>query len=116
MDPAARLDCFGDEEVTFWAWLGPHEPGDLEFYRLPHWLTAGKDGLRAQPVDGDSATMSLVLHIRPRDQRRLGLPMGRWATVTGHFDDPAAQREWGGASGSCRQAFIVTGIRPVRGH
>ena len=116
MDPAARLDCFGDTRLAFRAWLAPHEPGDLEFYRLPHWLTAGKGGMRALPVDGDYATMSLVLHLRPRDQRRLDIPVGRWAMVTGHFDDPAAARKCGADDlEGCRQAFVVTDVRAVSG-
>lgn len=115
MDPAARLDCYGDRDLTFRAWLAPHEYPDLEYFGLPHWLTAGVGGLRALPVAGDpSAAMSLVLHVRPSDRDRLDRTKGRWARITGHFDDPSARtctRRW---RAECRQAFVVAAIRPAR--
>ena len=115
MDPAARLDCYGDRDLTFRAWLAPHQYPDLEYFGLPHWLTAGVGGLRALPVAGDpSAAMSLVLHVRPSDRDRLDRRKARWAMVTGHFDDPKARsctRRW---RTDCRQAFVVAAIRSAR--
>lgn len=92
MDAAARLACFGDQELTFRAWLAPHETADPEYFGRPQWLTAGAGGLRALPVAGSpSASMYLVLHMRPRDDARPGRPASRWAAVTGHFGDRASR-------------------------
>ncbi|MFV2062341.1 MAG: hypothetical protein ACC726_02365 [Chloroflexota bacterium] len=115
MDPASRLRCFGDRELTFRALLKQHQTGDVEYYGQPLWLTAGLWGARALPVDGDRyTTMSLLLHADPRPRRRLALPFGRWAHVTGHFDDRAARKCADRWKERCRQAFVVTDVRVDR--
>ncbi len=115
MDVTARLKCYGDSDLTFRAWLTPHETGVLEFYGRPHWLTAGVGGRRALPIEGDPrATMSLVVHVRPGDRKGLDLPKRGWVRVTGHFDDRAARKCPDHWRERCEQAFVASDVRPAR--
>ena len=86
-----RLRCFGSRPLRFRAWVaGPTDLGGVSAYRgIPAWLNDPFGyGTFLQAVDAPFGRANvLVGHLRP------GVRFSRvntWATVTGHFDDPAA--------------------------
>jgi hypothetical protein len=112
MDPQTRLDCFGRRSLTFRAWLAPGEYGELEGAARPVWLTEGIGGVRglaASSVTGRG--MGLQLDIDPGGPVGAVPRTGRWAVVTGHFDDPAAKRCPTDLRDVCRQAFVLSAVR-----
>jgi hypothetical protein len=116
MDPASRVECFGDRSLSFRALLKGPEPGDLDMGQgPPFWLAMGVGGARAVAVDAEPpVAMSLVLNRRPKDRDRIRLPRDRWVSVTGHFDDPSARRCPRSERETCRQRFVVTDVRGVK--
>jgi hypothetical protein len=127
MQPAERMLCFGDTELTIdpvTVVLAEPWAGD-EMQGTPEWLakntlwrvfgSGGQDG-----VDG-----ALPVAISPS----LGdsLPTGTWLSIRGHFDDPASptcRREppetWGDYLETpemqvllCRENFVITGFEPT---
>ncbi|MFQ5427238.1 MAG: hypothetical protein ACE5EV_09165, partial [Gaiellales bacterium] len=112
MSPAGRLDCYGERELTFRALIKRHDSGFPEFASQPYWLTLGEGGALALPVDSHpGATMSLLLHSRPRPADRVLWPYGQWAIVRGHFDDRAARKCPEEDRQQCREAFVVTSVK-----
>jgi hypothetical protein len=127
LSPYDRAACFGSRDLTFRAWVidpgegyggtcEPLTPRWLYACVLPDWWLAEAkgsshflDGLRRPDATGDLKGV------------------GRWVTVTGHFDDPAAAtcRLDGGPARigrppmgwyvlRCREQFAVTRIVTAR--
>jgi hypothetical protein len=122
MQPAERLSCFGDRELTLdpaIAVLAEPNPGG-EVAGTPDWLA--KDTLwrlyDSGGPDGVDPPLAVVISPSLGDS----IPAGTWLTVRGHFDDAASatcQRtfpeEWGAIPESaetqrlfCREQFVVT--------
>jgi hypothetical protein len=124
LEPAERLLCFGDRELTLAPAIaattdsvGAQAPGGE-----PAWLDAWASRWRLYGADGpDGVDPPLTIAISPE----LGdsIPTGTWLTVRGQFDDPASagcRSKYADQSGGlaewlefqelvCRELFVVTG-------
>ena len=87
------LDCYGGRTLRFTAWV--RDPGVVGWENLygvaPRWFRSAQ-GLfvtsRAEAPPGTSPL--LVLAVPPALGDLQAKHVGRWVTVTGHFDDAAA--------------------------
>jgi hypothetical protein len=91
LQPFERLVCFGQKELTF----GPvqheeHHVGTGD----PSWF-AGESGL------------DFFTAIPYRPGEGVAVPMRRWLSISGHFDDPSCKDDI-----LCRERFLVTAARP----
>jgi len=127
LEAGVAVACFGDASMTFSAWSGacdgcwggepPRRPG-------PDWLWSPWPHLLLLPSEGTVDTGWWRLGALHPDLRWREAWSDTWLRVTGHFDDPAAQRCGGGPElGSegwwhgpeidvlqCRLTFVVTGV------
>lgn len=130
MQSTLRLICLDAEPLTFRAWW-PEEPDDqgqgatcpAEDTELA-WLACpntSDNGLNADPSDPGRR---LTVSIDPASG--VSMPArGQWVELTGHFDDPAAQRcaevaelmgsDAGAVVFTCRLQFVVTAAAPTTG-
>lgn len=119
-----RLRCFGSRTLRLRAWVaGPTDLGGVSAYKgIPEWLNDPLSyGTFLQAVDAPFGRANvLVGHLRP------GVRFSRvntWASVTGHFDDPAADTcrliayeastepvPMARAISHCRSEFVITAI------
>jgi hypothetical protein len=119
------LDCFGDRTLRFTAWV--RDPGVVGWEPLfglePVWFRSAKSGLfvsvAEEPPPG--VTPLVALAVPPALGDLQAKHVGRWVTVTGHFDDAAAATCTAkGVAGHtpsateavtiCRATFVVTGV------
>jgi hypothetical protein len=119
-----RLRCFGSRTLRFRAWVAePTDLGGTSPYRgIPEWLNDPFGyGSFLQAVEAPFGQANILTgHLRP------GVRFSRvntWATVTGHFDDPAAATcrfiaydastkpvPKARAISHCRSEFVITAI------
>jgi hypothetical protein len=133
LDTAAALVCFGHAPITMRAWsVGCPQcygsgPGQAE----PAWLMAPSENQLflspIEPVNAGEWWTSVVLAPSVVVDRLWSA--GTWVELTGHFDDPAAATchyepaieelpSWSGQQSfidRCRQTFVVTDVKVVRG-
>jgi hypothetical protein len=93
VEPARRLECFGDTEITFKGFrtevFGAGGcPGDQ--IAGEDWLRpCVEEGILIAPALGRAD--GLLVHLHPGSGLAIDtVPVGVQLTVTGHFDDPAA--------------------------
>lgn len=123
-----RLTCFDAEPITFVAWWPPlpEDPGPGEACAAAQtdvgWLVCqgiNTNVLTADPSEPSGAGGRWPVSIDPSSG--LGMPArGQWVEVTGHFDDPAAQRcgevaepmntDAGALVFGCRLQFVVSAV------
>jgi hypothetical protein len=125
-----RLLCYGDEEVTitaYWPELPPDgglggacPPPDMGV----SWLACQRvNNFFVNEDESDSDSAGLRVSLDPA--RGIEIPAGgQWLRITGHFDDPAAQRCFEatesvedpdplGAVLQCRVEFVATSVSPT---
>src|SRR5262245_56906267 len=95
------LACFGDDDVTFTAFRAdPEGLGGLSAYAVePKWLDTwtvlgGQYYLLAddtQVAPGFYGGPYMTVAVPPNLEATFKKLDGKWVSVTGHFDDPAAQ-------------------------
>jgi hypothetical protein len=116
-----RLECIGNQQLTLRAWypaLPPDAvdvPAEAEQCRVQYgWLACGSIYDILTPEErgwpGDAHYLDFVVD----PDAGVSMPArGRWITVTGSFDHPAAVACGGpGATLMCRFAFVVTMAEP----
>jgi hypothetical protein len=141
----ASWQCFADRDVRVKGWLdGPPPLGFEGPATYPRWLAYPESGPCDPPEEGCSVTIAMWQDV-PLDADRICsdadaycslffphsapgtglhfLPLRRWVILTGHTDDPAAQRchyeyppgedpvfDDAQAVEHCRTQFVVTEI------
>jgi hypothetical protein len=121
-----RLICFGDRELSFTAYWPELPPGDRggacpDSGTDVEWLLCPFFGPIVTASETDGAFDGLRVSINP--QSEVVMPeRGVWLRITGHFDDPAAERcgeaaaldiDPIGAVFLCRLEFVATAISPT---
>lgn len=130
LDHGLAARCFGSAAISFAAYVTAHPHyGDVAGGFTPEWLAAdGRSWVSLSPyaTDWDFNAQSVLA---PTAAASLGSLPG-WFQVTGHFNDPAADRcrqEWGPSSlpwyagradvvRECHEAFVISEVTllPVR--
>jgi hypothetical protein len=124
MDPPKAVDCLGHRSITI---TGYRYEGECACGvgppRTPSWLADVFSGRFIQALPGPARSRVLSVHFDPAAGIPEDLPGNVPLTITGHFDDPAAQtcRSLDGSESrdavitACRQAFVVTELHPGSG-
>ncbi len=120
------LDCYGRRTLSFTAFV--RDPGDvgwtyadgldLGWFRTPRLFVATTSDL--QPGRGPFTALAAPPVLGDLQAKHVG----HWVSVTGHFDDPAADTCTGTADagipattaeavGVCRSTFVVAAITPA---